>query len=187
VGPRRPRHLSVRRRDSRRPAAHNLASGGHSRNLRSAVGGRRAVRGESNHQLGFRALVRTSARMAAYRRISARIFDHGRLQRHREIPANEPIRCQLASETGLIAMQKVEGSNPFSRFFVNPLQMATLAFGENREIQSNRPLLRPPFWARVPKMTPIRGEWRRFRPIPPRFRAAPEPLVRPFIHDGLGP
>ncbi len=30
-------------------------------------------------------------------------------------------------------MQKVEGSNPFSRFEVNPLQMATLALaGENQ-------------------------------------------------------
>lgn len=49
----------------------------------------------------------------------------------------------------------VEGSNPISRFFANSLQNATLAFGEIREIESNRPLFRPPFWARVPKTDPI--------------------------------
>ena len=55
-------------------------------------------------------------------------------------------------------MQKVEGSNPFSRFFTNPLQIAVLRFAEIGEIHLNRPLFLPPFWARVPKTGPIRGE-----------------------------
>ena len=42
--------------------------------------------------------------------------DRGRLQSYYEAPANEAIRCLPALEGGLIAMQKVEGSNPFSRF-----------------------------------------------------------------------
>jgi hypothetical protein len=75
----------------------------------------------SNRHLGFRALMRTSARMAAYRCISARIPDRGCLQRRYEIPANRHIRCRSGLEVGLIAMQKVEGSNPFSRFASNPL------------------------------------------------------------------
>jgi hypothetical protein len=53
--------------------------------------------------------------MAAYRRISAHIPDLGRLQRRYEAPANEHIRCRSGLEIGLIAMQKVDGSNPFSR------------------------------------------------------------------------
>jgi hypothetical protein len=35
-------------------------------------------------------------------------------------------------------MQKVEGSNPFSRFFANPLQIGTLRFAEIGEIGLNR-------------------------------------------------
>src|SRR3954454_14750276 len=77
---------------------------------RQAVGG-----GKSNLHLGFRALVRTSGRMAACRRISAHIRDLGRLQRLYEAPANEHIRYRSRLEPGLIAMQKVEGSNPISR------------------------------------------------------------------------
>lgn len=50
-------------------------------------------------------------------------------------------------------MQKVEGSNPFSRFFANFLQMATLTLGEIREIESNRPLFRPHFGHECPKWT----------------------------------
>jgi hypothetical protein len=63
--------------------------------------------------------------MAAYRRISARIPDLGRLQRRHEAPANENIRCRLGLEIGVVAMQKVEGSNPFSRFASNPCTWAT--------------------------------------------------------------
>jgi hypothetical protein len=43
------------------------------------------------------------------------------------------IHCPLVSETGLIAMQKVVGSNPISRFEVNPLHMGRSPFaGENQ-------------------------------------------------------
>ena len=37
-------------------------------------------------------------------------------------------------------MQKVVGSNPISRFEVNPLQIGTLLFAEIGEIESNHPL-----------------------------------------------
>jgi hypothetical protein len=71
--------------------------------------------------------------MAAYRRISARIPDLGRLQRRHEAPANEHIRLLIGVEVGLIAMQKVEGSNPFSRFASNPLHFGRLDLpGENQ-------------------------------------------------------
>jgi hypothetical protein len=43
--------------------------------------------------------------------------DRSRLQSRYEAPANEPIRCLRALEGHLIAMQKVVGSNPISRFF----------------------------------------------------------------------
>jgi hypothetical protein len=36
-----------------------------------------------------------------------------------KIPANNHIRCRSGLEGSLIAMQKVEGSNPFSRFARN--------------------------------------------------------------------
>lgn len=72
--------------------------------------------------------------------------------------------CCIHQRAGLIAMQKVEGSNPFSRFFGNALHVGIFAFAEVREIQSNHPLFPRPFWARV----------RRFRPIPPRFSPAAE-------------
>jgi hypothetical protein len=43
----------------------------------------------------------------------------GPLKRLYEIPANKHIGRRSAVEVGLIAMQKVEGSNPFSRFLRN--------------------------------------------------------------------
>ena len=55
-------------------------------------------------------------------------------------------------------MQKVEGSNPFSRFFANALQIATLRFAESGEIRLNHPLFLPPFRERVPEMCPMRGD-----------------------------
>lgn len=54
--------------------------------------------------------------IAAYRCISTRIAGRGRLPRCYEIPASGYIRGARVSETGLIAMQKVVGSNPISRF-----------------------------------------------------------------------
>lgn len=71
---------------------------------------------ESNHHLGFRALLRRSSQIASYRRISARIPDRGRLPPRYKTPASSHIHRPLVSKTGVIAMQKVEGSNPFSRF-----------------------------------------------------------------------
>jgi hypothetical protein len=75
---------------------------------------------ESNRRLRFRALLRRSSQIAAYRRISARIPDRGRLPRRYKTPARDHVRFALASETGVIAMQKVVGSNPISRFQEKP-------------------------------------------------------------------
>jgi hypothetical protein len=80
--------------------------------------------------------------MAAYWRISARIPDFGRPQCRHEAPANEHIRCRSGLEVDLIAMQKVEGSNPFSRFFANPLQVGRLAAAENPESTGTIPVYR---------------------------------------------
>jgi hypothetical protein len=51
------------------------------------------------------------------------------LRRRYEIPANEHIRCWPEPKMGLIAMQKVEGSNPFSRFHECPA-CGRVGFGE---------------------------------------------------------
>jgi hypothetical protein len=52
------------------------------------------------------------------------VFPKGsHLRSHCETPATEAIRYWPKSKTGLIAMQKVEGSNPFSRFFGNALHV----------------------------------------------------------------
>ena len=48
-------------------------------------------------------------------------------------PLQVAIFAARRSETGLVAMQKVEGSNPFSRFASIPLRFGRLAFpGENQ-------------------------------------------------------
>jgi len=52
-------------------------------------------------------------------------------------------------------MQKVEGSNPFSRFNAIPLQIGTSPFTGIARNQSNRPLFRALFLARVPEFGPI--------------------------------
>lgn len=51
-----------------------------------------------------------------------------------ERPANEHIGRQLASEAGLIAMQKVVGSNPISRFRECPARVR-VGFGVGRRNQ----------------------------------------------------
>jgi hypothetical protein len=65
--------------------------------------------------------LRRSSQIAAYRRISTRIPDRGRPSRHYETPASRYIRGARLSQTFLIAMQKVEGSNPLRRFAEIPL------------------------------------------------------------------
>jgi hypothetical protein len=47
----------------------------------------------------------------------------------------------------LIAMQKVEGSNPFSRFFANPLHVGGSGSARVAEPKWNHPRISPPFWA----------------------------------------
>jgi hypothetical protein len=76
--------------------------------------------GKWNRQVEFRALLRRSSQIAAYRRISPRISFRGRWRQPREAPASRHLCHQPVSEMGLIAMQKVEGSNPFSRFTRDP-------------------------------------------------------------------
>ncbi len=55
-------------------------------------------------------------------------------------------------------MQKVEGSNPFSRFFGNVLHVGGLVSARIAETKWNHPRISPPFWALVPKMTRMRGD-----------------------------
>ncbi len=64
--------------------------------------------------------MRTSARNAAYPRVSE--IDAFR-RASAKAPASRHIREARCLEPGLIAMRKVEGSNPFSRFFANCLAM----------------------------------------------------------------
>jgi hypothetical protein len=72
-----------------------------------------------NLPLAFRALPRRSSQIAAYRRTSARIADRGRPPRRYETPASRHLCRWPVSKMGLIAMQKVVGSNPISRFASN--------------------------------------------------------------------
>src|SRR4051795_13088356 len=55
-------------------------------------------------------------------------------------------------------MQKVEGSNPFSRFASNPPHVGGLVPAMAAETRSNHPRISPPFQALVPEMTPMRGD-----------------------------
>jgi hypothetical protein len=89
--------------------------------------------------------------------------DRGRLQYCYEAPANEPILCLSALEGDLIAMQKVEGSNPFSRLASNPLHLGHSALaGENQTTAA----------------------YRRFRPTPPATaRAALRDAIDAGIRD----
>jgi hypothetical protein len=48
---------------------------------------------------------------------------------------------------GLIAMQKVVGSNPISRFFANPLHVGGWGLAREPETKWNHPRISPPFWA----------------------------------------
>jgi hypothetical protein len=61
--------------------------------------------------------------------------------------------------TCLIAMQKVVGSNPISRFFANPLHVGGLGSAQVAETKSNYPRISSPFWALVPKMPRMRGDF----------------------------
>jgi hypothetical protein len=73
----------------------------------------------------FCAEVPKSLHIGAYPRV---LLIEGGLPRCYESPASGDIRCPLVSETGVIAMQKVEGSNPISRFASIPLHFGRLAF-----------------------------------------------------------
>jgi hypothetical protein len=81
--------------------------------------GRRAIAALGGNRTGplafghFCAEVPKSLHIGAYPRV---LLIADRLPRRNETPASGHIRWPPASKTGLIAMQKVEGSNPFSRF-----------------------------------------------------------------------
>jgi len=49
--------------------------------------------------------------------------------------------------TCVVAMQKVEGSNPFSRFFGNPLHVGRLGSAQAPETNWNHPQISPSFQA----------------------------------------
>jgi hypothetical protein len=80
--------------------------------------------GQWNRHIAFRALLRRSSQNHAYPRASPRIANRGRAYRLREAPASGHARGTLVPEMGLVAMQKVEGSNPFSRFSRIPRKSA---------------------------------------------------------------
>jgi hypothetical protein len=62
-----------------------------------------------------------------------RIRDWGLQARYYESPASCDIRAAPLPQIGLIAMQKVEGSNPFSRFASNPLQVGHSALAAENQ------------------------------------------------------
>jgi hypothetical protein len=83
----------------------------------------------------FCAEVPKSLHIGAYPRVFA---DRSRLPRRYKTPASSRIRCPLVSEMGLIAMQKVEGSNPFSRLRKTPSSAGFSAFWVRPAIGSVR-------------------------------------------------
>ncbi|HET8863418.1 MAG TPA: hypothetical protein VFM94_09225 [Solirubrobacterales bacterium] len=62
-------------------------------------------------------------------------------------------------------MQKVEGSNPFSRFFANPLHVGGSLSAQVAETRSNHPRISPPFWALLRISAWNRWHARRLVPI----------------------
>jgi len=112
----------------------------------------------SNRLRCFRELLARSSRIAAHQRISARIPDRRFLRRHYEIPASCHIRSAWFTETGVVAMQKVVGSNPISRFFANHLHGGGSGPAQIAETKWNHPRISPPFWALVPGMARIRRD-----------------------------
>ena len=111
--------------------------------------------------------MRVSARNAAYRRISERIVYCGRLPNPYEIPANRCIPFPPASVTGLIAMQKVVGSNPISRFSGMPCTWGGSPPTGESGTKSNHPRISPLFQVLI-RISAWNGpDARRLPPIPP--------------------
>jgi hypothetical protein len=73
----------------------------------------------------------------------------GRLQRRYETPVTGHIRHRPESAMGLIAMQKVVGSNPISRFFANALHVGGFGSAWEPETKSNHPRISPLFQALI--------------------------------------
>jgi hypothetical protein len=115
----------------------------------------------------FCAEVPKSLRIGAYPRISLIDASCGT---YYETPASCDIRGGRLSEIGVIAMQKVEGSSPFSRFASNPLQTGHSPLA--REIETTL-FHRHHFGHQFPKWrrcAAFGGDYGRFR-LPERFRA----------------
>jgi hypothetical protein len=132
-----------------------------------------------NRSSQFRELLRRSSQIAAHRRISARIADRGRLPRRYGIPASGHNRRSPASEMGLIAMQKVVGSNPISRFFANRLHRGGSAWARVCRINWNHPRISPTFRELIRISSRNRPDGRRstlIGPTSPGFRAASQAL-----------
>jgi hypothetical protein len=62
-------------------------------------------------------------------------------------------------------MQKVEGSNPFSRFFANPLPVGGVGSARDAETKSNHPLISPLVRALMPISARNGPDARRLAPI----------------------
>src|SRR6476659_4821825 len=67
-------------------------------------------------------------------------------------------RLRKRRRRGPLAMQKVVGSNPISRFARDLALGRDFVASGGAKGKWNPPLLSPPFWALVPKMTPMRGD-----------------------------
>jgi hypothetical protein len=113
----------------------------------------------------FCAEVPKSLHIGAYPRVFAR--DLSSFPDH-ESPANGPdlgpklpddlANCH-AEDRGFESLQPLRFESPASGLLAFPVG------------KSNHPRISPPFWALVPKMTPMRGDFGRF---PPRFRRTAE-------------
>jgi hypothetical protein len=113
----------------------------------------------------IRALLAGSARNAAYRSTFAHIDGGGVLRVICKFPANPIVLIRQSSEGGVIAMQKVVGSNPFSRFARKPARGAGFRVsGVGRGGGAKRPVggslpIRCPFLDRVLRNAMPVGDW----------------------------
>lgn len=71
------------------------------------------------------------------------------ISRTRIVPANGGFCDGNLRPAGVVAMQEVEGSSPFSRFFANPLHVGRSASTGESRINWNRPRISPSFRALI--------------------------------------
>ncbi len=123
----------------------------------AAMGGSTRIASRSR----LRALLAGSARMPAYPRISQHILAAAPFAADQEVAAKRPLLHGGVSEAGFIAMQKVVGSNPISRFHLQSRMRrpggGVFRLGSDAQVNRSQFWIRfaSSLWRRVPEMGPV--------------------------------